>query len=146
VPVPVPVFVPGSISNFEFRISNFHPDRPGLSFEFLVLSFEFPPLTTDSVPKLNSEFGNRRRQRSELRPHPKEEAMSHALATVLRDGRRPSAIQNSEIPSLLLAGETPAPQSSQDVLWGSRPGCRPGGSQLKTQNSKLKTFRGACSA
>jgi len=25
---------------------------------------------------------NRRRQRSELRPHPKEEAMSHALATV----------------------------------------------------------------
>ena len=30
------------------------------------------------------EFGNRRRQRSELRPHPKEEAMSHELATVLR--------------------------------------------------------------
>jgi hypothetical protein len=34
---------------------------------------------------------NRRRQRSELRPHPKEEAMSYALATVLRDGHRPSA-------------------------------------------------------
>ena len=31
----------------------------------------------------------RRRQRSELRPHPKEEAMSHALATVLHRGRRP---------------------------------------------------------
>ena len=34
---------------------------------------------------------NRRRLRSELRPHPKEEAMSYALATVLRDGRRSSA-------------------------------------------------------
>jgi len=32
---------------------------------------------------------NRRWQRSELRPHPKEEAMSHALATVLHRGRRP---------------------------------------------------------
>jgi len=31
---------------------------------------------------------NRRRQRSELRPHPKEEAMSHALATVLHRGRK----------------------------------------------------------
>ena len=31
---------------------------------------------------------NRRRQRSELRPHPKEEAMSHALATVLHGGRK----------------------------------------------------------
>jgi len=31
---------------------------------------------------------NRRRQRSELRPHPKEEAMSHALATVLHHGRK----------------------------------------------------------
>jgi hypothetical protein len=36
---------------------------------------------------------NRRRLRSELRPHPKEEAMSHAQETVLRDGRRPSATQ-----------------------------------------------------
>ena len=34
---------------------------------------------------------SRRRQRSELRPHPEEEAMSHALATVRRDGRRPTA-------------------------------------------------------
>ena len=25
------------------------------------------------------------------------------------------------------------------ALWGSRPGCRVGGRQLKTQNSKLKT-------
>ena len=33
---------------------------------------------------------NRRRQRSELRPHLKEEAMSYAPATVLHDGRRPS--------------------------------------------------------
>jgi len=31
---------------------------------------------------------NRRRQRSEIRPHPKEEAMSHALATVLHRGRK----------------------------------------------------------
>jgi len=31
---------------------------------------------------------NRRWQRSELRPHPKEEAMSHALATVLHRGRK----------------------------------------------------------
>jgi len=31
---------------------------------------------------------NRRRQRSEFRPHPKEEAMSHALATVLHRGRK----------------------------------------------------------
>ena len=31
---------------------------------------------------------NRRRQRSELRPHPKEEAMSHALAKVLHRGRK----------------------------------------------------------
>jgi len=30
----------------------------------------------------------RRRQRSELRPHPKEEAISHALATVLHRGRK----------------------------------------------------------
>jgi len=30
----------------------------------------------------------RRRQRSELRPHPKGEAMSHALATVLHRGRK----------------------------------------------------------
>ena len=41
---------------------------------------------------------NRRRQRSEFRPHPKEEAMSHALATVLRDGRRPSAIRSAAHP------------------------------------------------
>jgi len=34
-------------------------------------------------------LANRRRQRSELRPHPKEEAMSYALATVLHRGRRP---------------------------------------------------------
>jgi hypothetical protein len=34
---------------------------------------------------------NRRRQRSELRPHPKEEAMSHPLAVVLRDARWASA-------------------------------------------------------
>jgi hypothetical protein len=31
---------------------------------------------------------NRRRQRSALRPHPKEEALSHALATVLHRGRK----------------------------------------------------------
>ena len=31
---------------------------------------------------------NRRGQRSELRPHPKEEAMSHALVTVLHRGRK----------------------------------------------------------
>jgi len=37
------------------------------------------------------EARNRRRQRSELRPHPKEEAMSHPLAVVLRDARRASA-------------------------------------------------------
>jgi len=32
--------------------------------------------------------GSDQRQRSELRPHPKEEAMSHALATVLHRGRK----------------------------------------------------------
>ena len=37
------------------------------------------------------EVSNRRRQRSGLRSHPKEEAMSHALAVVLRDARRASA-------------------------------------------------------
>jgi len=31
---------------------------------------------------------NRRWQRSELRPHPNEEAMSHALPTVLHRGRK----------------------------------------------------------
>jgi hypothetical protein len=31
---------------------------------------------------------NRRRQRSELRRHPKEEAMSHELATVLHRDRK----------------------------------------------------------
>ena len=74
-----------------FRISN---------FEF-VGAREAGGLIGVCCPRLggvNSEFGNRRRQRSELRPHPKEEAMSHALATVLRDGRRPSAIRNAAPP------------------------------------------------
>ncbi len=64
------------------------------------------------------EFGNRRRQRSELRPHPKEEAMSHALATVLRDGRRPSAIRNSEFGIVTRPpreGETPIGRESGNV-------------------------------
>ena len=48
--------------------------------------------STDARTETGRAAGaNRRRQRSELRPHPKEEAMSHARATVLRDGRRPSA-------------------------------------------------------
>ena len=37
------------------------------------------------------EASIRRRQRSWLRSHPKEEAMSHPLAVVLRDARRASA-------------------------------------------------------
>ena len=45
------------------------------------------------TPRKVAVGANRRRLRSELRPHPKEEAMSHAQATVLRDGRRPSATQ-----------------------------------------------------
>ena len=38
---------------------------------------------------------NRRRQRSELRPYPKEEAMSHALATVLHRGLKAASNVNS---------------------------------------------------
>jgi hypothetical protein len=81
--------------------------------QFLVLNIEF--LVTDAVPWISWVSGcdhrgsskrgegafiggawhpammlssNRRRQRCELRPHPKEEAMSHALATVLHGGRK----------------------------------------------------------
>jgi len=51
---------------------------------------------TRSVPPRSSRRNaprgpNRRRQRSELKPHPKEEAMSHALAAVLRRARRARA-------------------------------------------------------
>jgi len=68
--------------------------HPSTSFRF-----SGDPLTAASLRNASGQddresgilSGNRRRQRSELRPHPKEEAMSHALATVLRDGRRPSA-------------------------------------------------------
>jgi len=49
------------------------------------------------------EASNRRRQRSELRPHPKEEAMGHTLAVVLRDARRASAKHRS---ALCIAGRS----------------------------------------
>jgi len=53
---------------------------------------------------------NRRRQRSELRPHPKEEAMSHALATVLHRGRKAASNImaacrcSPDVPSLTILG------------------------------------------
>ena len=53
-------------------------------------------MITRSIPPRSSRRNaprgpNRRRQRSELKPHPKEEAMSHALAAVLRRARRARA-------------------------------------------------------
>ena len=62
------------------------------------------------------EFGNRRRQRSELRPHPKEEAMSHVLATVLRDGRSLSAIRKAAHPASLYESEN-SRSSTRMPLW-----------------------------
>ena len=54
------------------------------SFEFLVLSFELSPTHPGSK---RGWIGTCRRQRSELRPHPKEEAMSHALTAVRHRAR-----------------------------------------------------------
>jgi len=60
-------------------------EGPGLGLRRWLRPHGSLPATPWQLP------GTRRRQRSELRTHPKEEAMSHALATVRRDGRRPSA-------------------------------------------------------
>jgi hypothetical protein len=54
------------------------PEMPGIPGTFIGGAWH-PDMTLSS---------NRRRQRSELRPHPKEEAMSHALATVLHRGHK----------------------------------------------------------
>ena len=97
------------IRNSEFGMS---PTRPRESFEFLVLSFEILPIHPPTyTPSFGALVGarrwrmagptsacarrarhprTRRWQRSELRPHPKEEAMSHALAVVRHDARRAS--------------------------------------------------------
>ena len=42
------------------------------------------PIAEQKSCLLGGRAATRRRRRSELRSHPKEEAMSHALATVLR--------------------------------------------------------------
>jgi len=65
------------ISDFGFRISDFRK-RLGKRPAFTGGAWH-PDMMLSS---------NRRRQGSELRPHPKEEAMSHALATVLHRGRK----------------------------------------------------------
>jgi hypothetical protein len=62
---------------------------------------------------------NRRRQRSELRPHPKEEAMSHALATVRHDGRRPSVTPGTE------CGKNHKPRSGERQIDDDGFGCAP---------------------
>jgi hypothetical protein len=61
----------------EFRISDFRK-----------LLWKRPAFTGGAWHPDMTLSSNRRRQRSELRPHPKEEGMNHALATVLHRGRK----------------------------------------------------------
>jgi len=55
------------------------------------------PIAEQKSCLLGGRAATRRRRRSELRSHPKEEAMSHALATVRHGGRRPPVNPKSEI-------------------------------------------------
>jgi len=70
---------------------------------------------------------NRRRPRGELRPHPKEEAMSHALATVLHRGRKAA----SNVTSACLASSRGARPENDASKRGVPAGSVGGGSEIR---------------